>query len=80
MHCHCGTNDRAPRLTFTDPCKTEVKPGAREESASPAWQAAKNDGFQTIVMLLVSRLGVFVIRLRHILFTSLSITREIPLS
>ena len=32
MHCHCGTNNRAPRWTFTDPCK----PGAREESASPA--------------------------------------------
>ena len=21
MHCHCGTNNRAPRWTFTDPCK-----------------------------------------------------------
>ena len=40
MHCHCGTNNRAPRLTFTDPCKPEVRPGAREESASPAWLAA----------------------------------------
>ena len=40
MHRHCGTNNRAPRWTFTDPCKPEVKPGAREESASPAWQAA----------------------------------------
>ena len=39
MHCHCGTNNRAPRWTFTDPCKTEVRPGAREESASPAWLA-----------------------------------------
>ena len=37
MHCHCGTNNRAPRWTFTDPCKLEVRPGAREESASPAW-------------------------------------------
>ena len=35
MHCHCGTNNRAPRWTFTDPCR----PGAREESASPAWLA-----------------------------------------
>ena len=34
MHCHCGTNNRAPRWTFTDPCKAEVRPGAREESAS----------------------------------------------
>ena len=40
MHCHCGTNYRAPRWTFTDPCKPEVRPGAREESASPAWLAA----------------------------------------
>ena len=40
MHCHCGTNNRTPRWTFTDPCKPEVRPGAREESASPAWQAA----------------------------------------
>ena len=40
MHCHCGTNNRAPRWTFTDPCKAEVRPGAREESASPAWLTA----------------------------------------
>ena len=40
MHCHCGTNNRAPRWTFTNPCKPEVRPGAREESASPAWLAA----------------------------------------
>ena len=40
MHCHCGTNNRVPRRTFTDPCKPEVRPGAREESASPAWLAA----------------------------------------
>ena len=40
MHCHCGTPIRAPRWTFTDPCKPEVRPGAREESASPAWLAA----------------------------------------
>ena len=40
MHCHCGTNNRAPRCwTFMDPCKPEVRPGAREESASPAWLA-----------------------------------------
>ena len=31
---------RAPRWTFMDPCKPEVRPGAREESASPAWLAA----------------------------------------
>ena len=40
MHCHYGTNNRAPRWTFTDPCQPEVRPGAREESASPAWLAA----------------------------------------
>ena len=39
MHCHCGTNNRAPRWTFTDPCKLEVRPGAREVSLSPAWLA-----------------------------------------
>ena len=40
MHCHCGYNNRAQRWTFTDPCKPEVRPGAREESASPALLAA----------------------------------------
>ena len=39
MHCHFGTNKRAPRWTFTDPYKPEVRPGAREEWASPAWPA-----------------------------------------
>ena len=40
IHCHCGTYNRAPRWTFTDPCKPEVRPGAWEESVSPAWLAA----------------------------------------
>ena len=40
MHRHCGTNNRAPHWTFTDPCKPKVRPCAREESASPAWLAA----------------------------------------
>ena len=40
MHCHRGTNNRVPRWTFTDPCKPEARPGAREESASPVWLAA----------------------------------------
>ena len=31
---------RAPRRTFTDPNKPEVRPGAREVSASPTWLAA----------------------------------------
>ena len=29
-----ATINRAPRWTFRDPCKPEVRPGAREESAS----------------------------------------------
>ena len=37
MHCHCGTNNRAPRWTFTETCRPEMRPGAREESPSPAW-------------------------------------------
>ena len=41
---HCGTNNRAPRWTFTDPCKPELRPGAREESASPAWLAGPRKG------------------------------------
>ena len=40
MHCHCGTNNRAPRWTFTDPSKPEVRPRAWEDSASPARLAA----------------------------------------
>ena len=47
MHCHCGTNIRAPRWTFTDQrCKPEMRPGAREESASPAWLAAPEKQMQ----------------------------------
>ena len=37
---HCGTNNRAPRWTFTNPYKPEVRPGAKEESASAVWLAA----------------------------------------
>ena len=40
MHCHCGTNNRAPRWIFTDPCKPDFRLGARDESASPAWLVA----------------------------------------
>ena len=50
MYCHCGTNNRAPQWTFTDPCKPEVRPGAREESASSsAWLKAKRDGVTRVV-------------------------------
>ena len=38
--------NRAPRWTFMDPCKPEVRPGAREESASPAGLADKNEAVQ----------------------------------
>ena len=51
MHCHRGTDNRAPRWTFTDPCKPEVIPGAREESASPAWLAAPATGDTTKVYI-----------------------------
>ena len=37
MHCQSGTNNRAPRWTFMDPCKPEVRPSAREEWASLVW-------------------------------------------
>ena len=66
MHCHCGTNNRAPRWTFTDPCKPEVRPGAREESASPVWLAAPAMNAQYLVckfeemgldMFLIKTLG-----------------------
>ena len=40
MHCHRGTNNRAPWRTPTDPRKPEARQGAREEPASPAWLAA----------------------------------------
>ena len=55
MHCHCGPNNRAPRWTFTDPCKTEVRPGAWEESASPVWLAAPamNANLYIIVHVIV---------------------------
>ena len=32
--------NKAPRWTFTDSCKPEVRPDTREESSSPAWLAA----------------------------------------
>ena len=33
-------NTKRNYSSITDPCKPEVRPGAREESASPAWLAA----------------------------------------
>ena len=56
MHCHCGTNNRAPRWTFTDPCKPEVRPGAREDSASPAWLAAPAMNARDIMKVYIRRL------------------------
>ena len=59
MHCHCGTNNRAPRWTFTDPCKPEVRPGAREESASPAWLAAPAMNAHDTTKVYIWRLGTW---------------------
>ena len=56
MQCHCGTNNRAPRWTFTDPCKPEERPGAREESASPAWLAAPAMNARNITKVYIWRL------------------------
>ena len=56
MHRHCGTNNRAPRWTFTDPCKPEVRPGAREESASPAWLAAPAMNARDTTKVFIQRL------------------------
>ena len=57
MHCHCGTNLRAPRWTFTDPCKPEVKSGAREESESPAWLAAPAMKARNTTKVYIGKLG-----------------------
>ena len=57
MHCHCGTNNRAPWWTFTDPCKPEMRPaGAREESASPAWLAAPAMNTRDLTKVYIWRL------------------------
>ena len=56
MHCHCGTNNREPRWTFTDPCKPEVRPGAREESASPSWLAAPTMNVRDTTKVYIWRL------------------------
>ena len=58
MHRHCGTNNRAPRWTFMDPCKPEVRPGAREESASPAWLAAPAMNARDTTKVYILRLNV----------------------
>ena len=57
MHCHCGTNNRAPRWTFTDPWKSEVRPGAREVSASPAWLAAPAGNARDTTKVLIWRIN-----------------------
>ena len=58
MHCHCGTNYRAPRWAFTDSCKPEVRPGAREESASPAWLAAPAMNARDTTKVYIWRLDI----------------------
>ena len=57
MHCHCGTNNSVPQWTFTDPCKPEVRPGAREESTSPAWLAASAMNARDTTKVCIWRLG-----------------------
>ena len=65
MHCHCGNNNRAPRWTFTDPCKPEGRPGSREEfakkfikstviSVHPNWLRSIDKGGNTIQSLSAS--------------------------
>ena len=56
MHCHCCTNIRVPRWTFTEPCKPEVRPGAKEEYASPAWLAAPAMNARDITKVYIWRL------------------------
>ena len=56
MHCHCVTNNTAPRWTFTDLCKPEMRPGAREESASPAWLAASDVNARDTTKVYIWRL------------------------
>ena len=61
MHRHCGTNNRASRWTFTDPYKPDVRPGAREESASPACLAASaNVHIRPKCVYTVTRLTLIV--------------------
>ena len=66
MHCHSGTNNRAPRWTFTDPCKPEVRPGAREESASPAWLAAPATNARDTTKVYKRRLMTLVVDRHYI--------------
>ena len=73
MHCQCGTNNRAPRWTFTDPCKPEVRPGALEESASSAWLAAPAMNAGDITKVYIWRLdtgcGVLYLSFEYASFT-----------
>ena len=69
MHCHCGTNNRAPQWTFTDHCKPEVRPGAREESVSLAWLAAPAmnacDTTKVYILMLDTGCGLTLYRKCH---------------
>ena len=62
MHCHLGTNNRAPRWIFPDLCKPEVRPGAHEESASPAWLAAPAMNAHDTTKVYIWRLNTTVNR------------------
>ena len=80
MHCHCGTNNRALQWTFMDPCKPEVRPGAREESASPAWLAALTQNtdlgnFYRVLHVPISRMimnGYFIFSVQKICTSGLT--------
>ena len=43
MHCNYGTNSRVPQWTVMDPWKTDVGPGTREETTSPACLVVPED-------------------------------------
>ena len=69
MHRHCGTKNRPPRWTSTDPCIPEVRPSAREESASPSWLAAPamnaRDTSQVYIWRFDTRCGPTLYRKCH---------------
>ena len=75
MHCHCGINNRAPQWTFTDPCKPEVRPGAREESGSPAWLAAPAMNARDTTKVYICRLGPLDVD-RHYIGSVTAITHQ----
>ena len=51
-----------PRWTFMDPCKPEVRPGAREESASPVWLPAPAMNARDTTKVIYGGLTLYVDR------------------